>query len=169
MSEMKVPVGSLVGVPNVARSGYRLGLVVDQEVGKRWIATDPFPPDKLESIKEILLVRLLGLCYENAWSNPSDALWGLEPRRTQTVRWAYVQTTPNPPWVIAGPDTGSIEEFFGACRTCEKLGMTGATFMIDLQILLGHLKQRRLVTDETGIFERRYRAMLADILPLPSE
>ncbi len=169
MSEMKVPVGSLVGVPNVAHSGYRLGLVVDQGAGERWAAKDPTPPHKPESSKVILLVRLLGLCQEEAWHDDSDKVWGREPRRTQTVRWAYVQTTPNPPWVIAGPDTGSIEEFFGACRTCEKLGMTGATFMVDLSILLGHLKQNKLVVDDTGIFERRYRAMLADILPLPSE
>ena len=84
-----------------------------------------------------------------------------------TVRWAYVQTRPNPPRLVAEPGTFSIEQFYGARLLSQNFGAPEFHFMKDLQILLAHLKQNKLVTDETGVFERRYRAMLADVLPLP--
>ena len=168
MPEMKVPAGSLVAIQNSIRSGHRLGLVVNQEDGERWVERDPFPPTRPEGVSDPLLVRLMGECTSDLHYPDNDALWGGEPRRAMTVRWVYVQTNPNPPWVVAGPDTFSIEKFFSACKTCEWLGMTGAIFMAELQILINHLKQNKLVVDEIGVFERRYRAMLADVLPLPS-
>lgn len=160
-----VPVGSLVAIQNQLRPGHALGLVVNQEAGQRWVKRDPFPPQALPDACVPVLVRLLGLNHEEAWYSESDQLWGQEPSRVQTVRWAYVRTDPNPPWVIAGPDTFSIEKFFGACKTCEALGMSGATFLSELQILLGHLKGHAKPADDMSIFERRYRAMLADVLP----
>lgn len=167
MPEMNVPAGSLVGIQYFS-GPHRLGLVVNQEAGQRWVERDPFPPPRPEGTSGLLLVRLLGEYTSVLYYPDNDALWDKEPQRAMTVRWVYVQTNPNPPWVLAGPDTGSIEKFFGACQTCEWLGMTGAIFMTELQILINHLKQNKLVVDETGPFERRYRAMLADVLPLPS-
>lgn len=160
-----VAVGSLIALQHFP-GPHRLGLVVNQKAGERWVERDPFPPTKPKGVPGLLLVRLLGECTSDMHYFVSDEAWKGEPRRTMTVRWAYVQTRPNLPWVVAGPDTFGIEKFFEVCRTCEALGMAGAIFMNELGILLGHLKQNKLVTDETGVFERRYRAMLADVLPL---
>lgn len=167
MPQIIVPVaaGSLIALQNFP-GPHRLGLVVNQEAGERWVERDPFRPVRPESAWKPLLVRIMGECSDTNYPN-SDELWGGEPRRSMTVRWAYIQTKLNPPWVVAGPDTFDIEKFFGVCKTCEALGMAGAIFMDELGILLRHLKQNKLVTDETGVFERRYRAMLADVLPLP--
>lgn len=162
-------VGSLIAIPNSVSRGARLGLVVDQEAGARWIARDPFPPHKPELIQEPLIVRLLGLSHEQVWlSSEQEKIWGQEPVRIQTVRWGYVQIDPNPPQVLAESDVGSIEHFLDVCNMCSMLGMSmlGLTFMGEVGILLDHLKQVTKPVDDTGIYERRYRAMLADVLPL---
>ena len=159
-----VAAGSLITLRHYP-GPYRLGLVVDQDAGQRWADRDVFPPIKPVGVPGLLLVRLMGECTSDLHYD-SDELWGREPRRAMTVRWAYVETRPNPPLVVAGPDTYSIEKLFGACKTCMALGMTGAIFMNELEILLGHLKQHKLETEEAGVFERRYRSMLADVLPL---
>lgn len=165
MPEMKVAVGSLIAIPNSIRSGHMLGLVVDREAGERWVSRDPFPDTRAQATPSSVLVRLLGRHTTDLYYSGNEQLWGEEPSRFATVRWLYVETNPNPPWVVAGPDTFSIEKFFSACKTCETLGMTGATFLHELQILLDHLKGHVKSVDNTSIFERRYRVMLDDVLP----
>lgn len=163
MPETKVAVGCLIGI-QYHTGPHRLGLVVNQEAGQRWVSRDPFPPNMPEGAQGLLLVRLMGEYISDLHYPGNNKLWGEEPRRSMTVRWTYIQERPNP-WVVAGPDTFSIEKFFGACRTCEAFGMNNTTFMGELQILLDHLKGRTKSADDTGIFERRYRAMLAEVLP----
>ena len=160
-----VAVGSLIAIQHFS-GPHRLGLVVNQEAGERWVARDPFRPVRPESAWEPLIVRIMGECSDTNYPN-SDELWDGEPRRSMTTRWAYVQTRLNPLRVIAGPETHSIEKFFGACLLSQDFGAPQFSFMVDLHILIGYLKQNKPVTDETGVFERRYRAMLAEVLPIP--
>lgn len=165
---MSVPVGSLIAVSNVIDSGHWLGLVVDQEKGKKWVDRDPCLEYRVDEKYGPLLVRVLGLRFTEGVALNKSGLPAEEPRGTETVRWAYIQTIPNPPFVVAGPDVDSISKFFRMCRICDSLGMSmkeEASFSYEGAILEEYLRGVQKPPDETSHFYKKFSAMLADILP----
>lgn len=163
---MSVPVGSLVAVSNTVDSGHWLGLVVNQEAGKKWVDRDPCLEYCVPDEYGPLLVRVLGLKLTEGLGLNKSGLPTNEPRGTETVRWAYIQTIPNPPFVVAGPDVDSISKFFRMCRICDSLGnKEEASFSYEGAILEEYLRDVKKTADETSHFYKQFFAMLADVLP----
>lgn len=159
----EIAVGSLIAVRNSTDSNCWLGLVVDQEVGKKWADRDPCieydPSDK----QEFFLARVLGVKVVSTGIGRTG-LPEQEPYQTVTVRWAYVQL--NQAHVVAGPDVASIELFLEQYMMYIALGMKGnATFGHDLSLVLEYLHGVKREKDATSFFERKFFAMLGEVLP----
>ncbi len=161
----KIKMGSLVAVSNTVSPGRWLGLAVDQKAGRRWAAKDPCIEYNLSENHGPLLVRVLGLKLTEGEALGRSGLPEQEPRRTETVRWAFVQTVPNPPWVVAGPDLHSIAEFHRQCRISRDFEMHGATFIGDLALLEEYLRGVERKDSAISYFEKKFFAMLNEVLP----
>ncbi len=162
------PVGSILAISNAADPGRHLGLVVDQERGRKWVERDPalgYEPDPEDNT--YVLVRLLSeqrISYLTVSRNPVPAE---DPEQTQIVRWEYAQFSHGHARVVAGPDVESIAEFLRIVRICHGLGMGNAPFVNSLGIIVEHLRDVQKEPGEMRIFgEKGYRAMLKDVLPL---
>lgn len=161
--ECTFAVGSLVSVADSSSCRW-LGLIVNQEAGKRWVERDPCVLHKLSEESGPLLVRVLGHRV-TPWALEKSSLPEEEPRRGETVRWEYVQTVSPSMYVVASPDVESIEAFHQHCLTCDKLGMTGATFFHDVELLLEYLKGEKRCHEATSQRERKFYAMFEEVLP----
>lgn len=162
---MSIAIGSLIAVINSLNSERWLGLVVDQEAGKKWVERDPCLEYHLEEKDGPLLVRVLGLKLTEGRALDKSGLPEQEPRGIETVRWAFVQTIPNPPWIAAGPDLSSVEDFLRSYRLCNSFGMTEATFFHEVALLAEYLRGVTRTEDEISCFDRKFFAMLVDVLP----
>lgn len=164
-SLIQIVPGCLIVTSNAINSGHWLGLVVNQKVGKKWVERDPCIEYCVPDEYGPLLVRVLGLKLTEGVALIKSGLPVEEPRRTETVRWAYIQTIPNPPFVVAGPDVDSISKFFQSCRICESLCQKEeATFSYEGAILEEYLRGVQKPADETSYFYKKFSAMLADVL-----
>jgi hypothetical protein len=162
-------VGTVIAVRNSLDTGHWLGLIVDQKAGKAWADADPCMEHQLDAKWGPLLVRVLGRKVNETPAMGRSTVPEREPSRDETVRWVYVQTLPHPLfYAVAGPGGLGVEAFLDTCRTCDSLGMKGATFLHELQLLADHLKGIEKPKREMSYFERQYRAMLAEVLPLSS-
>ena len=163
--DKKIVVGSLLAVPQSIHSGHWLGLVVNQEAGKKWVEKDPCIEYKVSEEFGPLLVRVLGQKLTEASAPYKSGLPEHEPHKIETVRWAFIQTVPNLPWVVAGPDADSILSFLQRCNVCESLGMNGATFLHDVALLVEYLHGVKRTENAMSHYEKKYFAMLEDVIP----
>ena len=138
-------------------------MVVDQSSGKRWVEKDPCLEYVPGNSQNFVLVRVLGQKLTDGYVLGKRGLPDKEPSETETVRWAFAQL--NQSWRVAGPDVASIEEFLKQCRLCDSIGMKGATFVHDLSLVAEHLRGAKRPPSSMSYFERRYLAMLEEILP----
>ncbi|MFA6278882.1 MAG: hypothetical protein WCS97_03025 [Candidatus Paceibacterota bacterium] len=162
-------VGSLIAVGNTLDGDCFLGLVVDQMAGKKWADEDPcldYIPSK-DNQKEFVLVRILGLKLTEGQPLSKGSIPAREPYKVETKRWAFAQI--NRSWHVAGPNVVSIQEFLKQCKICHRLGMkfrmSGATFFHDLELVVEYLLGVKRPEDEISFFERKFFAMLGEILP----
>jgi len=161
----EIAVGSLLAVPQSIHSGHWLGLVVNQEAGRKWVERDPCIEFSISEKSGPLLVRVLGQKLTEVAALHKSGLPEGEPNETQTVRWAFIQTIPNLPWTVAGPDVNSIVMFLQWCNICESLGMNGATFLHDVVLLAEYLRGVKRTENAMSHYEKKYFAMLEDVLP----
>ena len=165
---MNMPVGSLLAVRNSLDANHWLGLVVNQNVGKVWADRDPCLEYTLAQQSGPLLVRVLGLKLTEGMALDKSSLPKEEPRGTETVRWAYVQTIPAQAYVVAGPDTDSIQTFSqNATLFCRGFGRNGdVTFLRDVSLLVEYLRGVTRTDHETSFYDRKFFAMLREVLPI---
>lgn len=161
--------GSLVFTANLTGPGGWLGLVVDQEAGKKWVLRDPcleFPqPEDVDKYAPIL-VRVIGAREIERVAHGKNHLSGEEPRKTDFERWAYIDTLPRAPQVMAGPDAHSVSRLVMHLMWSIKLGMLDTGDIIpDLRILSAYLNRSEKPPEETSEYARLFSAMLADVLP----
>lgn len=156
--------GSVVLVPNSMDSKCWLGLVVNQEVGEKWVDRNPclyyIPPE----LNNPLLVRVLGFKLTEGETLFRSGIPEEEPRKVEVQHWAYIQTKPNPPQVIAGPDLKSISEFLRGSKICNRL-WDGASFLHDLSLLVDYLSLETRSDDSLGQYEQKFLKMLSEVLP----
>lgn len=161
----QIVVGSLVAVGNSLDSGRWLGLVVDQEAGKKWADRDPCIEHYVDEKNGPLLVRVMGTKTIELAGIGKSSLPKEEPKEVETVRWAYVQTKPNTSVVVAGPDVDSVEKFLWNCWVINDLGAGGITFFSDLKLLVEYLRGVTREPDAISYYERKFFAMLEEVLP----
>lgn len=161
-----IAVGSLVAAPYSVYGGRWLGLVVDQDVGKKWADGDPCIEYELSDECGPLLVRVLGQKLTEGGALGRSSLPEREPCETETVRWAWAQMIPNPPIVIAGPDADSIAGFLRQCLILGSLRRDGeSTFLYDLEILVDYLRGVEKTKYSTGMYAWKFYKMLEEVLP----
>lgn len=165
---MSIATGSLIWVNYSNDSGRWLGLVVDQKAGEEWAKRDPCVEYSLDKKNQPLLVRVLGLKLTEGIATGKSAFPEREPRQIETVRWAFVETIPNPPLVVAGPDADSIigylkQRLEGQFYRSPDLGRM--SFLNDLELLVEYLGDNMRETDEMSLDERKFFVMLAEVLP----
>ncbi|OGI15051.1 MAG: hypothetical protein A2878_02755 [Candidatus Moranbacteria bacterium RIFCSPHIGHO2_01_FULL_54_31] len=160
-----IEVGSLLSVRNSLDPNCWLGLVVDQEAGKKWVARDPcLDYEPSENRQDFLLVRVLGLKWTELLPKIGKRSLPIEePHETEVVRWAFVQLTQA--FVVAGPDAASIEMFLEHCSVCDSLGMTGGTFFRDVNLLVEYLQGVKRTRSQMSYPESKFFKMLEDVLP----
>ena len=166
MSQEKSVIGSLVfSAPNPLDGNHGLGLVVAQEAGKNWAEKDPCIEYDIPEEYGPLLVRVLGLKLTTGRALYKSSLPEREPCGTETVRWAFVQTKPNPLWVVAGPSVESIEDFLRQCRLFGTFGIGEPTFLHEVALLVEYLRGVTRTKEAMSHFDRQFFAMLRDVLP----
>lgn len=160
--------GTILAVRNMLDGNSALGLVVNEEAGKRWVKNDPTlgydpfvggPPSK-----PFILVRLLGSHLAETQFPSKTALPANEPQRDAVVRWAWAQADQTSR--VAGPDAESIRAFAEQIGLCVHLGMTGANFLHDLYLVAAHLGHRIPPPSRQSEYNRLYFEMLAEVVPI---
>lgn len=142
-----------------------VGLVVDPEAGRRWADRDPAIleyPQSAAGKEGYVIVRILGRAMAEV---ETGGLPPEEPSRLVTLRWASV--LPEKVTKVAGPDKASILGFLGTIWIMKNFSMSDATALNrDFGILIRHLTDDFPVEQEEDDYDRRYRTMLQEILPL---
>lgn len=165
---MNIATGSLILVRYSSDSGRWLGLVVDQKAGEEWAKRDPCVEYPLDKKNQPLLVRVLGLKLTEGIALGKRAFPEQEPRQIETVRWAFVETIPNPPLVVAGPDVHSISMFLEERLEIQPYcppDFGRMSFLNDLELLVEYLGGKMREPDKMGLDEQKFFVMLADVLP----
>ena len=171
----KPKTGVILSVRNSLNSFASLGLVVDQEAALPWIERDPcvrYVPDltNQDEAQDHIVVRWLDIkLSELAFGRTSlpEKEPGHHESGTEIVRWGYAQVSQS--LVMAGPDVDSIAVFeFQANRFAHVFRFSGPTQLFhNLAILLDYLREVRKQPEELSSYERKYLAMLEEILPRP--
>jgi hypothetical protein len=157
-------VGSLIGTRYSSIDGSWLGLVVDQSAGQKWADRDPIQDFKPEANYGPLLVRVLGKKTTEGGLLVRSNLPEEEPNQDETVRWVYVQTIPPNSFVVAEPDVSSIRECLKWYHIFNRFNMH-ASFRLDVALLAEYLEGVKRTPDKISLYEKRFFAMLEDVLP----
>ena len=168
---MVVKPGSVVSVSNLLTTGRWLGLVVDQEAGKKWAGRDPCIESPIAEKFMPILVRVLGRKFtEGGRALGRSSIPTKEPGEEEIIRWVYVPTAPRPHfYVVAGPDAGSVKDFLESYETLHALGMRfspeGGAFYHDLKLVMEYLRRDKKAEEETTVYDRKFFKMLEEVLP----
>lgn len=168
----KIVPGCLVSIGNMLDTGRWLGLVVDQKAGEEWAKQDPcLEFIKLDEKYGPVLVRVIGQrLVECPGFGSKSSLPRHEPQRAEFVRWAYIQTLPHAPRIVAGPDIDSIDRLLDCMLVARYVGMTDDRDIIeDLNIILACMRRNLKSPSELNEYERRFLAMLSEVLPQPAD